>query len=82
MNWFKFIAYAPMIFEFLSHIIRQVEELRKSGEEKKKAVLETIEQFLKQLGIYSETIMKFISVAIDSYVLFYNITGLFTHSGK
>lgn len=80
MSWFKFIAYAPMVLEFLSHIIRQVEELRKNGEEKKKTVLETVEKFLKDLGIYNPRIMDFISVAIDAYVLFYNVTGLFTHS--
>lgn len=77
---FKFVIYAPIIFEFLAKLIKDVEALRKDGAEKKKLVLESVAEFLKQLGIYSEKVMSIVSVAIDAYVLFYNLTGLFTHN--
>ena len=78
----KFIKYLPMILNFISHMVKEAEQMAASGEEKKKAVLSAAEELLKKLGIYDTGLMKFISFVIDALVFFYNLTGLFQHSKK
>ena len=78
----KFIKYLPMILNFISHMVKEAEQMAASGEEKKKAVLSAAEELLKKLGIYDAGLMKFISFVIDTLVFFYNLTGLFQHSKK
>jgi len=76
---FKWIAQLPAILEFVAKLIREVEELQKTGEEKKKIVLESTAELLKKMNLYSDSLINFISIAIDAYVLFYNLAGFFTH---
>jgi len=75
----KFISMLPMVLEFLSRIIKEVEGIIKEGKEKKNAVMEAIKEFLSQFGINFDRVKNMVSALIDSYVFFYNIAGLFTH---
>jgi len=75
----KFISMLPMVLEFLSRIIKEVEGIIEEGKEKKNAVMEAIKEFLSQFGINFDRVKNMVSALIDSYVFFYNIAGLFTH---
>jgi len=75
----KFISMLPMVLEFLSRIIKEVEGIIEAGAEKKNAVMQAVKEFLSQFGINFDRVKNMVSALIDSYVFFYNIAGLFTH---
>jgi len=75
----KFISMLPMVLEFLSRIIKEVEGIIEEGKEKKNTVMEAVKEFLTQFGINFDRVKNMVSALIDSYVFFYNIAGLFTH---
>jgi len=75
----KFISMLPMVLEFLSRIIKEVEGIIEAGAEKKNTVMQAVKEFLSQFGINFDRVKNMVSALIDSYVFFYNIAGLFTH---
>jgi len=75
----KFISMLPMVLEFLSRIIKEVEGIIEAGAEKKNAVMEAVKEFLSQFDINFDHVKNMVSALIDSYVFFYNIAGLFKH---
>lgn len=78
----KLLGILPVLLEFISKLIKEVETLQSDGQQKKTAVLESVREFLRGVGVDPDKVLPMISFLIDAYVFFYNTTGLFTHSKK
>jgi len=67
------------LLSLIRSVIEIAEELYEDGQEKKKAVMEAVEDFCMNVGIDFDKIKTAVSITIDTIVFIYNIKGIFTH---